>query len=252
MIRWLRRLLVAAVVVGAAACGAQGSPAKPGGPGTITVFAAASLTESFTEIGAAFEAGYPGAEVRFNFASSADLVNQINEGAPVDVFASADQATMARVATAGNPAPAVFATNRLEILVAAGNPAGVTGLGDLADPDLVVVTASPGVPIGRYAAEVLAKAGVTVTPKSLEANVKAIVNKVVLGEADAGIVYATDVIAAGARAEGVSIPAELNVVAAYPMVILADAPNRGGAALFSAFVLGEQGQAILAGYGFNP
>jgi molybdate transport system substrate-binding protein len=221
--------------------------------GVVTVFAAASLTDAFTEIGEAFMAEYPDATVTFNFAASSELVTQINEGAPADVFASADQNNMTKLTDAGNSGaePAVFATNTLEIIVGPGNPKGITGPADLGNPDIIFVTCAPEVPIGAYTEGVLANAGVTVTPASLEENVKGIVTKVTLGEADAGVVYKTDVTAAGDQAEGVEIPADVNIVAEYPLVITKEAPNSEAGQVFVDFVLGEQGQTILASYGFT-
>ena len=185
------------------------APATPAVEGDVTVFAAASLTAAFTEIGDAFEAENPDANVVLNFAGSSDLVTQITEGAPADVFASADLKNMTKVTDASLNAaePVVFATNIAEIIVGAGNPKGVTGVADLADPtDLIVVQCASEVPCGSYAEQIYEKAGITVTPASFEENVKAVVTKVTLGEADAGIVYATDVTAAGTDAEGVAIP----------------------------------------------
>jgi molybdate transport system substrate-binding protein len=221
--------------------------------GTVTVFAASSLTESFDEIGTAFTTEHPDAKVTLNFAASSELVTQIGQGAPADVFASADQANMNKVTDAAENGadPAVFAKNSLEIIVGAGNPKKITGVADLANPDLIVVNCDPAVPIGKYSAQVLTNAGVAVTPKSLEQNVKGIVTKVTTGEADAGIVYATDVIAAGTRAEGVAIPADINVVAEYPIVVTKAAPNAAGAKAFTDFVQSEQGQKILASHGFT-
>lgn len=220
--------------------------------GNVTVFAAASLSAAYTEIGDAFMTEHPDATVVLNFASSSDLVTQINEGAPADVYASADQANMAKLVDAGGSAgdARVFATNSLQIIVEPGNPKGITGVADLAEPDVIYVTCAPEVPIGRYAASVLENAGVTVTPASLEENVKGIVTKVTLGEADAGIVYSTDVIAAGDQAGGVDIPDDINVVATYPLVVTAESPNPDGGQAFVDFVLSEAGQKILAGYGF--
>lgn len=219
----------------------------------VTVFAAASLTEAFTELGDAYGATDPETEITLSFAGSSDLAAQILEGAPADVFASADVANMDRVADAGDlaGAPSVFATNVAEILVEAGNPRAIAGVADLADDDLVVVQCARQVPCGSYAEQVLADAGVSVTPKSLEANVSGVVSKVTLGEADAGIVYRTDVLAAGARAEGVSIPDEFNVNAEYPIAVTAGASNLDGAARFVEFVLSDAGQDILATYGFG-
>ncbi|MGZ7035664.1 MAG: molybdate ABC transporter substrate-binding protein [Ilumatobacteraceae bacterium] len=227
--------------------------AKPTVSGAITVFAAASLTAAYTEIGNAFMTAYPNTKVTFSFAASSDLVTQINEGAPADVFASADQANMNKLTDAAGNAgdPQVFATNSLEIIVGKGNPKAITGVADLAKPSVVFVTCAPEVPIGKYAAQVLSNAAVTVTPASLEQNVKGIVTKVTLGEADAGIVYKTDVTAAGDQAAGVEIPADINVIATYPLVATKTAPNPTGAQAFVDFVLSEQGQKIMASYGFT-
>jgi molybdate transport system substrate-binding protein len=221
--------------------------------GDVTVFAAASLTAAFTEIGDAFMAENPGADVVLNFAGSSDLAAQIGEGAPADVFASADLGNMTKVTDAARNGsePVVFATNLAEIIVASGNPEGISGVADLANPDLIVIQCAPEVPCGEYAAQIYENAGVTVTPKSLEENVKAVVTKVTLGEADAGVVYATDVEAAGADVEGVEIPADINVVAEYPIATLADAPNAAGAQAFIDFVSSDRGQGILASYGFR-
>lgn len=228
------------------------APATPVS-GAITVLAASSLTDSFNEIATAFMTEHPDAKVTVSFGASSDLVTQISQGAPADVFASADQANMKKVTDAGENAatPAVFAKNSLAIIVGAENPKGVTGVADLANPDLIVVNCDPAVPIGKYSAQVLANAGVTVTPKSLEQNVKGIVTKVTSGEADAGIVYTTDVAAAGSKAAGVAIPDNINVIAEYPIVGLKAAPNAAGAKAFSDFVLSGQGQKILASYGFT-
>jgi molybdate transport system substrate-binding protein len=251
--RW--RASVAAAVVGASlvvGCGG-GRDADEPGQGVVTVFAAASLAASFTEIGAAFEADRPGTSVRLSFAASSDLVTQIAEGAPADVFASADEVNMARLVDGVGTLsePVVFATNRLVIIVEPGNPLDISGVEDLADSELLFVTASPEVPIGRYTQQVLRDAQVDVTPRSFEDNVRGIVNKVVLGEADAGIVYATDVRAANGEADGIEIPRDLNVTARYPIAIPAEAPDRLAAAAFVDFVLSDAGQAILQSYGFG-
>jgi molybdate transport system substrate-binding protein len=189
----------------------------------------------------------------FNFAGSSDLVGQINEGAPADVFASADQDNMTALTEAGGNAgdPVVFAENSLEIAVEPGNPRGITGVADLADPDLVVVTTDPEVPIGTYTQQVFTNAGVTVIPASFETDVKAVLNKVVLGEADAGVVYSTDVEAAGDTVSGVEIPADLNVTPEYPIVATAAATNAAGASAFTDFVLSAVGREILQSYGFS-
>jgi molybdate transport system substrate-binding protein len=223
------------------------------GDGGVTVFAASSLTAAFTELGAAFEAANPRTPVTFSFAASSEIAAQVREGAPVDVIATADQSTMATLteAAAIDGAPRTFATNVATIMVAPGNPAGIDGLEDLADDELIVVLCAPEVPCGSYAARIIANAGVTITPKSLEENVKGVVAKVTLGEADAGIVYRTDVIAAGDAAAGIEIPATVNVVADYPIAAVRNAPNQAGAAAFIEFVISERGQEILASFGFG-
>jgi molybdate transport system substrate-binding protein len=222
--------------------------------GTITVFAAASLTAAYTTIGTDFEKSHPGTMVTFTFSGSSTLVSQIQQGAVGDIFASADQPNMQKLINAGLTAesPIVFAHNDLEIVVGKGNPKHITSLVDLARSGLVVVLCAPAVPCGRYAAQSLRKAGVTVNPASEEADVKAVLSKVALNEADAGIVYVTDVKAAGAAVEGVAIAPALNVVAEYPIVILKDSQNRALARAFVSYVLTD-GRRILARYGFiNP
>jgi molybdate transport system substrate-binding protein len=255
-VRRSRLIVACAAVLGLAgtSCASDDATDPAGSTGDVTVFAAASLTAAYSKIGDAFMTDHPGATVTFNFASSSDLVTQINEGAPADVFASADAANMTKLTDAGGNAaePTVFATNSLQIIVEPGNPRGIAGVADLANPDLLYITCAPEVPIGLYADQVLAAAGVTVAPVSFEENVKGIVTKVTLGEADAGIVYTTDVIAADVAAEGVDIPADINVVATYPIVVTKEAPNPQRAQAFVDFVLGEQGQKILASSGFGP
>lgn len=241
----------------AAACGDDAGSGEPGSNGSsaagdVVVFAASSLTEAFTEMAEAFESGNPGANVTFNFAGSGDLVTQIAEGAPADVFASADDSNMAKLTEAGQNAgdPVVIARNTFEIIVEKGNPETVASVADLANPDLIVVLCADTVPCGKGAAAILENAGVTVTPKSLEEKVKGVVTKVAAGEADAGIVFATDVQAAGDTAEGVVIPADVNVVSNYPIVVTKEAPNAAAAQAFVDFVAGDAGRAILARYGF--
>ncbi len=207
-VRLLAALLVlATLALAAAACGAaSGSSASSGGePREISVFAASSLTDAFTRLGEDFTAAHPGVTVTFNFAGSNDLVTQLQQGAPADVLATADTRSMEAAGDLAG-APQAFAGNKLVIAVAPGNPEHITGLADLAREDLKVVLAAPEVPAGKYAEEVLAEAGVTVKPVSLEVSVKGVVTKVSLGEADAGIVYATDVDAAQGKLEGVAIP----------------------------------------------
>jgi len=247
----MRRITTVALAAGVFLVPACGNDSQS--TDDLTVFAAASLTEAFMAIGDAFGAEYPDADITFNFASSSDLARQIVEGAPADVYASADPINMEKV-TAGGTAtdqPVVFATNRAEIIVASGNPLGLTGVDDLATQDLVVVVCAPEVPCGTYADEIFANAGIEVTPDSFEENVKAVVTKVTLGEADAGIVYATDVRAAAGDAGGVVLPDDLNVIAEYPIVVTSDAGRATMAQLFIDFVLGPAGRQILESYGFG-
>ena len=227
-----------------AGCGSDG------GSRSITVAAASSLTGAFTEAKAQFEASHPGTSITLSFAGSSSLAQQILDGAPIDVFASADNETMAKVADEIAGHPATFTTNTLEIMVAKGNPLAITSLADLSRPDLLYVTCPPEVPVGRYAEQVLATAGVTVTPSSLEPDVKGIVTKITTGEADAGIVYATDVTAAGDRAAGVTIPMKQNVMASYPIARMTRARHNTTAAAWIDFIKGAEGQAILTTFGF--
>lgn len=249
-----------ALVVGAAflaGCGSGGgnattSPSTTALSGTVSVFAAASLTDAFNALGASFQRANSGITLKFDFAGTPTLVTQIEQGAPADVFASADTANMDRLKgdgfTAGSPQ--VFARNKLEIVVAPGNPRGITGLGDLAKPGVIYITEAPTVPAGKYALQALKMAGVTVTPKSLETDVKSVVSKIELGEADAGIVYTTDVTAAGSKVSGVPIPDAVNVIATYPIVVVNATFHAAAANAFIAFVLSAAGQAKLQSFGF--
>jgi molybdate transport system substrate-binding protein len=258
------RVWIVTVALLAAGCGGSQEPAggadgagggrAPGLSGEVTVFAAASLTEAFDAIQADFTRANPGVTVRYNFAGSQALVGQIQQGAPADVFASADERNMARLVGAAltDGQPQVFAGNALQIVVPKGNPDGVTGLADLARPGLKVVLAAEEVPVGAYSRQALGKAGVTVTPVSQEDSVKAVVTKVGLGEADAGIAYATDVTAAGDRVEGVAIPAGQNVPATYPVAVVKDARNPAAARAFVDYLRSQPGQATLRRFGFLP
>ena len=237
---------VTAGLMGAAACGGSST----GDTATLHVLGASSLNEAFTEIGAAFEKEHPGVKVVFDFAGSQDLVAQIGQGAPADVIATADTSTMDELA-GQTSTPRVFATNALAIAVAPGDPLGVTDLASLADPGLKVVLAAPEVPAGKYAQEVLARAGVTVKPVSLETSAKGVVTKVALGEADAGIVYASDVTAAGGDITGVSIPADQNVTATYPIARLTEAGSTFVADQFIKYVLSDAAQRTLRDFGFG-
>ncbi len=232
--------------------GKDATAPKPSG--TVTVFAAASLTAAFETMAGAFEKAHPGAKVELNFAGSPTLVQQIEQGAPADVFASADEANMQKLVESGEVAgaPQLFAQNTLQIAVPAGNPKHITTLADFAKADLTIALCGPTVPAGRYAVEVFAKAGVPVPAASQELDVKAVVSKVMMGEADAGIVYVTDVRAAGRQVEGVAIPEPSNVSARYPIAVLKSAPNPAAAEAFVAFVLSPEAQQLLATFGFLP
>jgi len=195
----------------------------------------------------------PGTDFVFNFGSSSTLATQIINLAPADVFASADDVNMQKVVDAklNDGAPAIFLSNRLQIAVAGGNPKQIGGLSDLARPGLIVVLAGPTVPAGRYALEALQKAGVTVRPASQEVDVRAVLNKVVLGEADAGIVYVTDVKSADARVTGVGIREQHQVIARYPIAVVRDSKNPRLAKAFVDYLLSDEGQRLLAEYGFS-
>jgi molybdate transport system substrate-binding protein len=249
-----RVFLVAVVAALLSACGSSGSPSTSSLSGTASVFAAASLTASFNAIGTAFQAAHPGVTIKFNFGGTPTLVTQIEQGASADVLASADTTNMDKLKTDGFTAgtPQIFAHNKLEIVVAAGNPKGITGLADLAKPGVIYITEAPTVPAGKYALQILANANVKVTPKSLETDVKSVVSKIELGEADAGIVYVTDVKAAGDKVTGVPIPDSVNVIATYPIVAVKGTKNADLANAFIAYVLSADGQATLQSFGFLP
>lgn len=220
--------------------------------GTVAVFAAASLTDAFAEVGTAFEAANPGVTVELNFAGSSALREQILAGAPADVFASANASNMAAVIDGGAASESTdFATNQLQIAVPAGNPGGITGLADFADADLLLGLCAAEVPCGQFALEALAEAGVTPSVDTNEPDVRSLLTKIEVGELDAGIVYRTDVRSAGDAVEGIDIPADENVVAAYPIAALTGSGNPDAAAAFVAFVLSDEGQAILGAYGFD-
>ena len=218
--------------------------------GTVTVFAAASLTESFAEIEAAFEAAHPNVDVVLNFGGSSGLATQIVEGAPADVFAAASPSTMDTVVDAGLAmAPVNFATNVLELVVPAGNPGGVTSLADLANPDLTVALCAVEVPCGAAAAKALEAAGVVASVDTYEQDVKAVLTKVELGEVDAGLVYVTDVQVAGDEVEGIELPDA--PIVAYPIALVSDSTNPEAARAFIEWVLSEDGQSVLAAAGFG-
>jgi molybdate transport system substrate-binding protein len=263
----MKRLLgtVAAVAtLLAAGCGSSGgdsssgsasgsSPSASSGAvsGTVTVFAAASLTETFTTLGKQFEAAHPGTTVKFNFGPSSGLAENINQGAPADVFASASPTNMKQVVDAGSAADSkTFANNVMQIAVPPDNPGTVTQLSDLAKPEVKVALCQPQVPCGTVAAQVFKIANITVKPVTEGADVKAVLTTVQLGEVDAGVVYKTDVQAAGTKVKGIEIPADQNASTSYPIAALAKAPNAAGAAAFVDYVLSDGGGKVLAQAGF--
>jgi molybdate transport system substrate-binding protein len=251
-----RRALVAIAAFAIAALGfappALARGEKPSGE--ITVFAAASLTESFNAIAKQFEKRYPDVSVKFNFDSSSNLAAQIQEGAPADVFASADEANVQKVTESGDvtATPVVFAKNRLEIAVENRNPKKVRSLADLDRSGLVVVLCADTVPCGKYAAEAFANAGLTVNPASKEENAKATLSKVSLGEADASVVYVTDINAAKGDVSGVKIPDRQNVIATYPIAAVKDSENSAAAKAWVQFVQSKTAQSTLRRFGFLP
>ncbi len=236
---------------GAGSSGSPGSSTSTALSGSINVFAAASLQESFGTIIKQFTAAHPGVTVTPNFGASSALATGITQGQPADVFASASQTNMDAVVKAGGAASSTaFAKNVMEIAVPPANPAKITGVNDLAKPGIKVALCQPQVPCGSVAAKVFAKAKISVTPVSQEADVKSVLTKVQLGEVDAGVVYVTDVKAAGAKVTGVEIPADVNASTSYPVATLTKAANPALAAAFVAYVLSPDGAAVLKAGGF--
>ncbi|MGI9120610.1 MAG: molybdate ABC transporter substrate-binding protein, partial [Acidimicrobiales bacterium] len=223
-------VVLAAMAVG---CGASASR------GEVTVLAAASLTDAFTEMGDAFSRANPGARVRFNFGPSSGLATQIDQGAPADVFASADEGVMGEVAEDGavTAAASTFARNSLEIAVPAGNPGGVTGLSDLARDDLLIGLCAEQVPCGRLARRLLSQVDLAAVPDTNEADVRALLTKIEAGELDAGLVYRTDVKVAGDRVQGIETDEDPPVVTSYPIAPLAGSANPHLARAYVDFVL---------------
>ncbi len=262
-------LVVAAVALFAGACSSSDepstqtggssvtAPAPKGagntGGGSLTVFAAASLTESFTALGKAFEAKHPGTTVKFSFAGSSGLVQQLTNGAKADVFASADQANMDKAVQGGviDGQPTVFATNKLAIAVAPGNPKGIKSFADLNKAGLTVITCAPQVPCGAATKKVETATGVTLKPKSEEQDVKQVLNKVASGDADAGLVYVTDTTSAAGKVDKVDFPEAAQAINSYPIAVV-----KGGqgalAKEFDDFVLGAEGKTELGKVGFGP
>ena len=266
----MRRLALTVVALAAAAvagCSSSSSPSTPSGStsspaaaagsssagqtGTITVFAAASLKETFTELGKQFEAAHPGDTVKFSFGASSALATQINSGAPADVFASASPKNMNQVVTAGNASnPQDFAKNVMEVAVPPSNPAKVTSVNDLAKSSVKTALCQPQVPCGTVAAEVFKNAKITVKPVTLQPDVKSVLTQVELGNVDAGMVYVTDVMAAGAKVKGVTIPASENASTLYPIAALTHSKEPSIAQAFVAYVLSPTGEQVLKAAGF--
>lgn len=254
MSRRVRSLvLVLVAVLGAALSGCTGSAGSGGPPaqGTVTVLAASSLREAFTRIGSAFERAHPGATVSFGFGPSPGLAASIVAGAPADVFASASTASMEQVTRAGLARDAtLFASNEVAVVTPPDDPGHVATLPDLARPGVSVALCQARVPCGAVAARVLANAGVRLTPVTEEADVKAVLTKVVLGEVDAGLVYVTDARAAGSKVRTVPVPDGVNSSTSYPVVVLDRAENRSLAQQFVDYVLSPAGRAVLRDAGF--
>lgn len=272
-----RRLAVAtaavlALALGVTACGSAGGKSSgstassatspdasapgrgvPKSSGTITVFAAASLKETFTELGKKFEAANPGSKVTFNFGGSSSLATSINSGAPADVFAAASPATMKTVTDAGGAGgqPTTFVRNTLTIAVPEGNPKHIAGLKDLTASGVKVALCAKEVPCGAAAQSALKAAGLNLTPVTLEQDVKGALTKVELGEVDASLVYRTDVRADAAKIDGVDFPEADKAVNDYPIVALAKAPNKDGAAAFVAYVQSPEAEQVLTAAGFQ-
>ncbi|HWV78524.1 MAG TPA: molybdate ABC transporter substrate-binding protein [Isoptericola sp.] len=243
--------VAALAVMALAGCGASASGTGDAGTTTLTVFAAASLKGSFEDLAAQFEAAHEGVDVQLSFAGSSDLVAQIQQGAPADVFASADTANMDKLVAddlVGDPQD--FATNTLEIAVPPGNPAGVETLADLASPGVKLVLCAPEVPCGAASVKVADAAGLDLRPVSEEQSVTDVLGKVTAGEADAGLVYVTDVAAAGDDVEGVELPESAEAVNTYPIAPVADSDRAELARQFVDLVLSSEGQQTLAGFGF--
>ena len=259
-------LLTASVIaVGLAGCGsnqssgtssassrAAGEGSSASLSGNITVFAAASLTESFTEIGKQFEAANPGTKVTFSFGASSALAEQINAGAPADAFASASPKNMDQVVSAGGASGSkVFATNKMEIATPPSNPAHIASVNDLAKSSVKTALCQPQLPCGSVAQQVFTNAKITVKPVTLEPDVKSVLSKVQLGEVDAGMVYVTDVKAAGDKVKGVEIADDVNASTDYPIAALTKSGNAAVASAFVDMVLSPAGESVLTAAGFQ-
>jgi molybdate transport system substrate-binding protein len=260
-VRRIAAPLIVAVAALLAGCGGSSDATSPGSSsaskapavtGTINVFAAASLQAAFTKLGSQFEAAHPGTKVVFNFGPSTGLAEQIGQGAPADVFASASTKTMDQVVSAGDAAsPTNFVSNTMEIAVPAKNPGHIKKLGDLAKKDVKVALCQADVPCGATALKVFDNAKLKVTPVTQEIDVKSTLSKVTLGEVDAGIVYVTDVRAAGADVKGIEIPADVNASTTYLIAPIAASKNKTTAQAFVDYVLSADGLAALTAAGFS-
>jgi molybdate transport system substrate-binding protein len=237
---------------GSSSSGTSASASSSAGlSGSITVFAAASLTGTFTTLGKQFEAAHPGTKVAFSFAGSGALATQITQGDPADVFASAAPANMDTVVKAGDASnPVNFASNVMEVAVPPSNPGKVTSVTDLAKSSEKVVLCAATVPCGATARQVFKNAGITVKPVSNEVDVKSTLAKVELGSGDAGVVYVTDVKAAGSKVKGIPIPDNLNATTEYPIAPVKSSKNAALAQAFVQYVLSSDGQAVLTQAGF--
>lgn len=245
-------VLVVLLAVTGCSSGAKKVDAGSALHGSVTVLAAASLTEAFGTLAKQFQAAHPGVAVKLSFGASSALAQQINAGAPADVFASAAIKNMQQVINAGGATGSSnFARNVLEIVVPPGNPAGITQVADLARPGVKVALCQPQVPCGAVAQQVFSHAGITVKPVTEEADVKSTLTKVETGEVDAGVVYLTDVRAAGSKVTGIGIPDSVNAATEYPIAALSKAGYPSAAAAFVAYVLSPAGQAVLAADGFE-
>ncbi|MCX2968095.1 MULTISPECIES: molybdate ABC transporter substrate-binding protein [Streptomyces] len=241
-------LAAAALALPLAACGRADGRAPAGTE--LTVLAASSLTDVFRTLGEAYEEANPGTEITFSFAGSQELAAQVGQGAPADALVTADTRTMERV-RGETGEPVVIARNGLVIAVREGNPRGVRSLADLADGGLAVVLAAPEVPVGHYSADVLDRQGVTVRPVSQEPNARAVLAKVKLGEADAGLVYRTDAVAERDAVDAVEIPDARNTTARYPAATLNASRNAPAAAAFVAWLTGAEARRTLEAAGFQ-
>jgi molybdate transport system substrate-binding protein len=249
----VKRILALVALAGAlAGCSSSGSDSNgaSGLSGSITVDAASSLTEAFDTLKTQFQHDHPGTTIKTNYGASSDLSTQIGQGAPVDVFASASKTNMDDL---GDQAvhPTDFVTNTLEIAVPPGNPAHVQSVTDLAKPSVEVAVCDPAVPCGAVATEVFKNTGITVHPKASLADVKSTLAAVESGEVDAGLVYVTDVRAAGEQVQGVEIPSDVNARTTYPIAVLKDAANPDLARAWVDYVLSEHGRAVLTADGFE-